>query len=248
MDARQIGARIQALRRQKNLKRAELAERLGVDISWITKIENGQANPTLKKLLAIANALGEELYSVCSVESLVAFRQVREGRVDYGSGSDSFERTAYFENPLSLGPGNELSEIPPSDYLPFLKKLLPRGYKSDPDRIIAFPTAGVSMRPTINPGSIVWIDRKDIEPREGQIYAFWLADRQAVTVKRLIKIGKRFCIIDGDNHNEEERKLEELRDFPMVIDCREHEAQGEPWPIRGRVIWILNRLIEEPKK
>jgi hypothetical protein len=37
-------------------------------------------------------------------------------------------------------------------------------------------------------------------------------------------------------------------DFPMVIDYKENEDEGHPWPIRGRVIWVLNRFIEEPKR
>jgi transcriptional regulator with XRE-family HTH domain len=220
----------------------------GISYVYLNAILNGRRlnEDTLKKL---AEALGVPIYSFFTNERLVPYLQVREEHAAAYLIPDHFEKIKLFEDPLSLGPGNEISEIPPSDYIPFMKKYLPRGYKSDPDRIVAFPTAGISMRPTINPGSIVWIDRKDVQPKEGEIYAFWLADRHAVTVKRLIKINKRYCIIDGDNKNEEERKLEELRDFPMVIDCKEHEDdQGHPWPIRGRVIWVLNRFIEEPKR
>jgi len=79
-----------------------------------------------------------------------------------------------FEDPVSLGPGYEMSEAIPIDYAPIPKSLLPRGYKSDPDRILAFNTKGISMRPTINEGSIVWIDRGDVIPKEGEVYAFLL--------------------------------------------------------------------------
>lgn len=220
----------------------------GISYVYLNAILNGRRlnEDTLKQL---AEALGVPIYSFFTEERLVPYRQVREEHAAYHTAHEDMENIKFFEDPLSLGPGNEISEIPPSEFLPFMKKLLPRGYKSDPDRIVAFPTSGISMKPIINPGSIVWIDRKDIQPKEGEIYAFWLADRNAVTVKRIIKINKRYCIIDGDNRNEEDRKSEELRDFPMVIDCKEHEGdQGSPWPIRGRVIWVLNRFIEEPKK
>jgi transcriptional regulator with XRE-family HTH domain len=242
-----IKRRIAMLGYGDNFRR--FATEKGLSNSYLNLILNGRRRYNEDWLNKIAKALGVEPYELLSEKPLVPYVQVRDEHAVYTTAPDSFEKIKFFEDPLSLGPGNEISEIPPSEYLPFMKRLLPRGYKSDPDRIVAFPTAGISMKPTIFPGSIIWIDRKDIQPKEGEIFAFWLADRQAVTVKRLIKINKRFCIIDGDNKNEEERKLEELRDFPMVLDCKEHEDdQGHPWPIRGRVIWILNRLIEEPKK
>ncbi|MBE3109692.1 MAG: helix-turn-helix domain-containing protein [Acidobacteria bacterium] len=227
---------------------SKFAKDKGLSNSYLNEILNGKRRFNEDWLKKISEALGVEPWQLLSDQELVPYPQVREEHAQYILTSDRFENIKLFDDPLSLGPGNEISEIPPSDYLPFLKRYLPRGYKSDPDRIVAFPTAGISMRPTINPGSIVWIDRKDIQPKEGEIYAFWLADRNAVTVKRILKINKRYCIIDGDNKDAEDRKSEELRDFPMVIDCKENEDQGHPWPIRGRVIWVLNRFIEEPKR
>jgi len=50
----------------------------------------------------------------------------------------------------------------------------------------------------------------------------------------LIKISRgRYCIIDGGNRNEEDRKSQELRDFPMVIDCKENDDKDNPWPMGG---------------
>lgn len=220
-----------------------------ISAPYLNEILSGKRRYNEDHLKKISAALGVPAFQLLSDEPLVPYIQVREEHAAYHLVPEHFEKIKLFEDALSLGPGNEISEIPPADYIPFMKKYLPRGYKSDPDRIVAFPTSGISMKPTIYPGSIVWIDRKDIRPKEGEIFAFWLADRHAVTVKRLIKINKRYCIIDGDNKNEEERKLEELRDFPMVIDCKEYEDdQDQPWPIRGRVIWVLNRFIEEPNK
>ena len=149
---------------------------------------------------------------------------------------------------MSLGPGYEMSEAIPIDYAPIPKSLLPRGYKSDPDRILAFNTKGISMRPTINEGSIVWIDRGDVIPKEGEVYAFLLKDfSNQVTIKRLTKIDRDFFIIDGDNQNPEDRKTEDLKDFPMVLDLQEYSDEDVS-PVCGRVIWVLNRLIEQGKK
>jgi len=48
----------------------------------------------------------------------------------------------------------------------------------------------------------------------------------------------------GDNLDREERALGGLRRFPMALKIPEPE---DPPIIVGRVIWILNRLIEKPK-
>ncbi len=224
---------------------SKFSKAMGISNSYLNEILNGKQRWNEDFLKKAAKVLNIPIYQLLADEPVIPYSQIKK----HTEPSDAYEQIKFFSDPLSLGPGVEISEIPPSDYLPFLKKWLPRGYKSDPDRIVAFPTAGISMKPTIMPGSIIWIDRKDVQPREGEIYAFWLERTNAVTIKRLIKISRgRYCIIDGDNRNEEDRRSEELRDFPMVIDCKEHEEGDHPWPIRGRVIWVLNRFIEEPKK
>jgi len=221
----------------------------GLNVAYFNQFLNGRRRYNEDMINKLAEALNISVYQLFSDEPLIPYREAKEQHASHFLTDERYENIKLFSDSLSLGPGVEISEIPPSDYLPFLKKLLPKGYKSDPDRIVAFPATGISMKPTIMPGSIVWIDRKDIQPREGEIYAFWLKKWNSVTIKRLIKLsGGRYCIIDGDNRNEQDRKSEELRDFPMVIDCKEYEEGDYPWPIRGRVIWVLNRFIEEPKK
>ncbi|MGB7296556.1 MAG: S24/S26 family peptidase, partial [Candidatus Aminicenantales bacterium] len=90
-------------------------------------------------------------------------------------------------------------------------------------------------------------DRLDIEPKEKEIYAF-LLPTGGVTIKRLIKIQNYRLIIDGDNQETEIRNLDDpidgLKQYPMILECHEDDDQ----PIRGRVIWVLNRLIDKPKK
>jgi len=225
------------------------AKAAGISSAYLNEILNGKRRFNEDFLKKVSLTLGVPPYQLLADEPLIPYSQAKEQHASHFVTDERYENIKLFPDALSLGPGVEMSEIPPSDYLPFLKKLLPKGYKSDPDRIVAFPATGISMKPTIMPGSIVWIDRKDIQPREGEIYAFWLKKWNSVTIKRLIKLsGGRYCIIDGDNRNEQDRKSEELRDFPMVIDCKEYEEGDHPWPIRGRVIWVLNRFIEEPKK
>lgn len=103
-------------------------------------------------------------------------------------------------------------------------------------------------KPIINDGSIILVDRMDVIPKEGEIYAFILKDfSNSVTIKRLNKIDKQFFIIDDDNKDPEDRKTENLKDFPMVLNLKEYSEEGIS-PVCGRVIWILNKIIENNKR
>ncbi len=88
----------------------------------------------------------------------------------------------------------------------------------------------------------------DVIPKEGEIYAFLLKDfNNAVTIKRLIKIDRYFLIIDGATKDKDDRKLEYLKDYPMVLKLKEYTAEDVSH-VRGRVIWVFNKLIEKSKK
>ncbi len=104
------------------------------------------------------------------------------------------------------------------------------------------------MKTTINDGSIVWGDHLDVIPKEGEIYAFLLKDsNNAITIKRMVKIYHHSMIIDGDNKNPEDQKTEDLKDYSMVLDIQEY-TEAAVSSVRGRVIWVLSRLVERSKK
>lgn len=218
----------------------------GINNSYLNQILSGKRRFNEDFLNKLSKALNIPVYELLSEKPLIPYED-KEPILKFNMPEAELEGIKLFENPVSLGPGYDLSEMVPKDYIPIPKSLLPRGYKSDKDRIVAFPTEGISMKPTINDGSIVWIDRLDVIPKEGEIYAFYLMNSNTVTIKRLIKIDRHYMIIDGDNQNPEDRKTEELRDYPMVLDLKEY-TEADISPVRGRVIWVLNRLIEKPKK
>jgi len=53
-----LGAVVTTLRIKKGLSQAALAERLGYTTSYISKLERGGMNPTLRTLFDLADALG----------------------------------------------------------------------------------------------------------------------------------------------------------------------------------------------
>ena len=58
---RQMGKRIQALRKKRNFSRQELAARAGVSREYIRKLEGGSYDPTVGTLQRIARAFGVPL-------------------------------------------------------------------------------------------------------------------------------------------------------------------------------------------
>jgi transcriptional regulator with XRE-family HTH domain len=56
-----LGKRLKYLRRLKNLTQAQLAERVGLSVNYVSQIETGVANPKVKTLFRLAQGLGVEI-------------------------------------------------------------------------------------------------------------------------------------------------------------------------------------------
>lgn len=65
-----VGEALQAMRLRQDLSQRELAERAGVSLPTLNRLEGGRANPSLSVLLAILKALGraEDLRVVFTLE------------------------------------------------------------------------------------------------------------------------------------------------------------------------------------
>lgn len=60
MSPQEIGQKFRERRKVLHLRQRDLAELAGVTLRGLTALERGQANPTLKQLLKIADVLGLE--------------------------------------------------------------------------------------------------------------------------------------------------------------------------------------------
>lgn len=56
-----IGRRLRSLRQQRVLTQAQVAERAGLDVNYISQIERGRRDPSLSSLSALAKAFGLSL-------------------------------------------------------------------------------------------------------------------------------------------------------------------------------------------
>lgn len=63
-----IGARIKRARESSGITQEDLARRLLKHKSYLSKVENGRANPTIGSLIAIAEALGIEVWELLRQE------------------------------------------------------------------------------------------------------------------------------------------------------------------------------------
>lgn len=68
--AQRFGSSVRALRLEAGLSQVEFGERCGFYQTYLSRVENGQANPTLNAMEVIANALGMTVFDL--------FEQVRK--------------------------------------------------------------------------------------------------------------------------------------------------------------------------
>ena len=79
MDAKRLmGARIKSLRRGRGLTQEQIAERTGLSVNYVSRIERGLENPTLDTLLGLAKALKVEPLDLFTFEHEDDPRRLRQ--------------------------------------------------------------------------------------------------------------------------------------------------------------------------
>jgi transcriptional regulator with XRE-family HTH domain len=62
--AQQFGACVRSLRQEAGMSQVEFGERCGFYQTYLSRIENGRANPSLNAIEVIANALGMTVFEL----------------------------------------------------------------------------------------------------------------------------------------------------------------------------------------
>lgn len=75
---KQLGKRIQLLRKRKKLTQEQFAELVGIDPKSISKIENGVNYPTAETLTSIANALDAEIYELFLFKEHIPLEEMKQ--------------------------------------------------------------------------------------------------------------------------------------------------------------------------
>ena len=74
---KQLGKRIQELRKKKKLTQEKFAELIGIDPKNVSKIENGNNYPTAENLTSIANALDAEIYELFVFKDNISYESMK---------------------------------------------------------------------------------------------------------------------------------------------------------------------------
>jgi len=64
---KQFGTCVRSLRQQADLSQVEFGERCGFYQTYLSRIENGRANPTLNAIEVIANTLGLTVFELFEI-------------------------------------------------------------------------------------------------------------------------------------------------------------------------------------
>ena len=75
---KQLGQKIQELRKKKKLTQEKFAEMVGIDPKNVSKIENGNNYPTAETLTSIAKALNINIYELFVFKDEISYPEMRE--------------------------------------------------------------------------------------------------------------------------------------------------------------------------
>lgn len=245
MDKKELGFIIRKRREALKIKRPELADLLGVALSYVTKIENGQANFTIDKLFAIAKNLNLPEYNLFSSETLVPKSLAAKEPAIIEIFQDELSKKEFeqyltrdkvmpiriLEDSASLGTGRIVAQEKTKGYALIRREIIDKNawtQKRGNEKIICLLAEGDSMKPTIKSGSLLVLDLEDIkEIQNGKIYAIELPD-EGVTIKKVYKRNDHLMLF-ADNREDP--------NYPKCILLKQKH-----YPIRGKVIWALNKL------
>jgi len=75
---KELGKRIQQLRKHKKITQDTLAELIGIDPKNVSRIENGNSYPSPETLVSIAKALDVEIYELFVFKEQIPYEQMKK--------------------------------------------------------------------------------------------------------------------------------------------------------------------------
>jgi len=72
-----LGKRIQFLRKSKKITQENLAEEIGIDPKNVSRIENGNSYPSAETLTAIAKALSVDIYELFVFKDEISYSEMK---------------------------------------------------------------------------------------------------------------------------------------------------------------------------
>ena len=216
------GARLREARQARGLTVTGLAHLADVAERSIRQYENGRADPGSTTLAALADVLRVRLEWIITGDGTME----RDGRDAWRDATVRLTPRGGSERAsegvdLDAEAARRFEEAPNEFYvLPLLRGLaacgpgymvrdddiegpaiIHRSWCPHPSQTDYVRCRGDSMEPSIPDGAIVTIDRSERDPAalEGCVVAVWIADREAVTIKRLFRNSRGGYVAMPDN-------------------------------------------------
>ncbi len=212
--------RIKAARKHAKLTQAQLAQRVGLDQTSISNLEQGKSQ---------GSAYIAQLAAACGVSALwlAAGRGNMNNNEEVPPGAPSEKDYALIPQYTArgeCGDGYFNDHVETTEGLVFKRDWLKR-VNSKPENLFVIYAEGDSMEPYIFEGDVVLFDVAKIEPQDKQVYVIRRPDG-GVSIKRLNQQLTGAWLIRSDNPDKTA--------YPDEIAS---ETSVHDLPIIGRVIW-----------
>lgn len=87
-EKRQIGKRIQELRKRQELSQEKVAERADISPNYLSRIECGKENPTLDILIKLSQALEVEMWEMFDFGHVASHKEIKESIRNFSKTAD----------------------------------------------------------------------------------------------------------------------------------------------------------------
>ncbi|WP_158014135.1 XRE family transcriptional regulator [Sphingomonas sanxanigenens] len=218
--------RLSQIREANGLTLEEIAAKLDVAISTVSRWEIGDTNIPTKRFAEIAAAYQCQVSDFFSEARPPAPRALAPDipPVKGAADEDGPVYLTRIEMAYAMGPGSSLEDFPETGQLQFDPNVLRTITRSPPERLYVASGEGDSMMPTLLDSDMVLIDT--LQRQLNQQDRIWACSiHGAGAIKRLRTIGRTRVLVISDNPNVENQ-----------------EVDAEDLYIFGRIIWVGRRV------
>lgn len=218
-DARLSGFRSRLREAIGNLSVNAFALKCGLAESLLRKYLSGESLPGLEKLVAIADAAGVTVEWLATGQKSATAASVETTDLTH-------VHVPLFDVTASAGGGGIVTVEVVEDVVSFKRSWLVDELRVKPEDLALVHVEGESMEPTLRPGDLILVNRKDRLVRDG-VYLVRIDD--AVLVKRLQRLpgGRLEVVSDNPAYK------------PFTVSLAD---EGASIAVIGRVIWAGRRM------
>ena len=223
----EVGNRIRIARKELGWSQKALSEKSEIPLPSLKDYEGGKRMPG-----------GEAIASFCAVGINPAWLLTNDGQMLINNAQadeheakalgDEYALLPLYDVRAAAGHGAVIEHEQVIDWLAFKKEWLHRELHANASDLYLIEVDGESMEPTLRPGDIILVDRRDAStlPRDG-VYVIRMDS--TLLVKRLQRLPGGQVRVSSDNQAYE----------PFVIELDKMDDQTS---IIGRVVWSGRRM------